>query len=54
MNKSAFSFRVSHMAAAIVTHILGIILFVCANSNSCCMVYQPKVPEGLEKYSQIL
>ncbi len=39
--------------AVAVTCVLSAVLFVCANTNSCCMVYQPDVPEGLEHFSKI-
>ena len=28
------------------------VLFVCANTNSCCMVYQPQAPAELELFSK--
>lgn len=39
--------------AVITTYALSIVLFVCANTNSCCMVHQVKVPAGLEEFSKI-
>lgn len=39
--------------AALSVVILNAILFVCANSNSCWMVYQEKAPKALERYSKI-
>lgn len=39
--------------AVAATCIFSAVLFVCANTNSCCMVYQPEVPEGLEHFSKI-
>lgn len=39
--------------AVIATYVLSAVLFVCANTNSCCMVHQPDVPEGLEYFSKI-
>ena len=39
--------------AQYVTVALSAILFVCANSNSSCMVYQPEAPKGLNKVSKI-
>ena len=28
------------------------VLFIAANSNSCAMVYQPKAPANLSKFSK--
>lgn len=39
--------------AVAATYVLSAVLFVCANTNSCCMVHQPEVPEGLEQFSKI-
>lgn len=33
--------------------ILSGILFLCANTNSCLMVHQPKAPKGLDKFSKV-
>lgn len=37
----------------ITTYALSVVLFVCANTNSCCMVHQVKTPEGLKAFSKI-
>lgn len=29
------------------------VLFICANTNSCCMVHQPQAPAELERFSKI-
>lgn len=39
--------------AKIVTAALCTILFICANTNSSCMVYQPEAPMELKKFSKI-
>lgn len=39
--------------AKCVTTALCAILFICANTNSSCMVYQPEVPKELNKFSKI-
>lgn len=33
--------------------LMSAVLFVCANTNSCLMVHQPKAPEALSKFSKI-
>lgn len=44
----------NHRIAMFTTYVLSAVLFVCANTNSCCMVHQPAVPDGIEDYSKIL
>ena len=39
--------------AALFAFLLNAIMLVCANTNSCLMVYQPKAPKALERYSKI-
>ncbi len=39
--------------ATLLSTILCAVLFVCANTNSCVMVHQPKAPEGLERFSKV-
>ena len=29
------------------------VLFICANTNSCCMIHQPQAPVELERFSKI-
>lgn len=41
-----------YQSALLFSALLGAVLFVCANSNSCFMVYQPKAPEALSRYSK--
>lgn len=52
MNKNTESTRRSHMAKAASTA-LNAVLFVCANTNSCTMVHQPKAPSELSRYSKV-
>ncbi len=42
-----------HKIAVIAASALYAVLFICANTNSCCMVYQPEAPAGLERFSKI-
>lgn len=44
---------ITQRVAMIATYVLSAALFICANTNSCCMVYQPVAPDGLENYSHI-
>lgn len=41
-----------YQSAMLLTALLSAVLFVCANSNSCLMIHQPKAPEGLSRYSK--
>lgn len=52
MKKSIRNLFSKRVAAAIVP-VLTAVLFVCANSNSCLMIHQPKAPEGLERFSKV-
>lgn len=37
-------------AAAICSAILGVVLFICANTNSTFVVYQPEAPRELDRF----
>ena len=39
-------------AATTLATILNWVLFLCANTNSCCLVYQPSAPKALDKYKK--
>lgn len=39
--------------AKFVTAMLCAILFICANTNSSCMFYQPETPSELEKFKKV-
>lgn len=39
-----------HRFAVGITAILGLVAFICANTTSCCMIYQPEAPRGMDKY----
>lgn len=39
-----------HRAAVLITGFLGIVAFICANTTSCCMIYQPEAPQELDKF----
>lgn len=41
-----------YQSAMLFSALLSAVLVVCANSNSCLMVYQPKAPEELRRYSK--
>lgn len=36
-----------------VTSALCAVLFICANTNSCCMIHQPQVPAELERFRKL-
>lgn len=42
-----------HKLAKFAASALGAVLFICANTNSCCMVHQPQAPTELERFSKI-
>lgn len=50
MKKSKTS--VSKLAASCVS-LLGMALFVCANTASTGVVHQPKAPDGLKRFSKL-
>jgi len=42
-----------HKLAKFTVSALCAVLFICANTNSCCMVHQPQVPVELERFSKL-
>lgn len=42
-------YRVALAASAV----LSAVMFICANTASCSMIYQPETPKGLERFSKI-
>ena len=42
-----------YSVAAFAAIVLNAILFVCPNTNSCWMVYQPEAPKALERFSRV-
>ena len=53
MKKINFVSMLYSKFAVAATYVLSAVLFICANTNSCCMVHQPEAPEGLEHFSKI-
>lgn len=41
-----------YQSAMLFSALLSAVLFVCANTNSCFMIHQPKAPEALSRYSK--
>ncbi len=41
-----------NQAAMLFSTLLSAVLFICANSNSCFMIHQPKAPKALSRYSR--
>lgn len=39
--------------AKVITAMLCTVLFICANTNSTCMMYQPESPSNLDRFSKI-
>lgn len=42
-----------HRLAKILSTALCAVLFVCANTNSCAMIYQPEAPTSLDQFSKV-
>lgn len=43
----------THKLAKFAVSVLCAVLFICANTNSCCLIHQPQAPEGLERFRKI-
>lgn len=43
----------THRLAKILSTALCAVLFICANTNSCAMIHQPEIPDGLDRYSKV-
>lgn len=39
--------------AAISAILLNAVMIICANTNSCAMIYQPEAPNALDRYNKI-
>ena len=44
---------IMHKLAKVAASMLCAVLFICANTNSCCMIHQPEAPADLEQFSKI-
>lgn len=53
MEQVKFTQMLTRKFAQIAVSALCAVLFVCANTNSCCMVYQPQAPVELERFSKL-
>lgn len=53
MKKNNVSAVLTHKLAHFAASALCAVLFVCANTNSCCMVYQPETPAGLDRFQRL-
>ena len=53
MNKNSASTLLTRKLAHFVASALCTVLFVCANTNSSCMVYQPQAPAGLDRFRRL-
>lgn len=53
MKQVNFTHILTSKFAQIAVSALCAVLFVCANTNSCCMVYQPQAPVELERFSKL-
>lgn len=50
--KSVINAVISRMATVGVM-LLSAVLFICANTASCGMVYQPPMPDGIEQFRKV-
>lgn len=39
--------------AIAISAVLSTVLFICANTASCAMIYEPVSPNGLKRFSKI-
>lgn len=53
MKKKITNVSFMHRLAKIISTALCAILFICANTNSCAMIHQPEIPDGLNRYSKV-
>lgn len=53
MKQTKFAPIFMHKLAQITVSVLCAVLFICANTNSCCMVYQPQTPVELDRFSKL-
>lgn len=42
-----------HKLGMIMATVFGMVLFICANTNSCTMIHQPTMPRGIETFKKI-
>lgn len=42
-----------HKLAKLAVSALCAVLFICANTNSCCMIHQPQAPAELKRFSKL-
>lgn len=54
MKKINVSALLAHKLARCAASALCAVLFVCANTNSSCMIYQPEAPAGLDRFRKNL
>ena len=50
MNKTINLASLKLWIATAASTLLYWVLFLCANTNSCTLVYQPEAPKNLENY----
>lgn len=53
MKKNNASTLLTRKLAQFVASALCAVLFVCANTNSSCMVFQPEAPKGLDRFRRL-
>lgn len=53
MKQAKVARRFMHKLAKFAVSSLCAVLFICANTNSCCMIHQPQVPAELERFSKL-
>ena len=53
MMYNKFQVKLMPWVAKFATSFLCAVLFVCANTNSSCVFYQPETPGELEKFKKV-
>lgn len=53
MKSKQFLASASGTWASFVLGALYLVLFICANTNSCTLVYQPETPTDIRRFSRV-
>ncbi len=53
MNKTIDFGKVRHALASVLGAVMCAALCICANTNSSVLIYQPKMPKGMERFRKV-
>lgn len=53
MKNKTLEASIARSLANVALSVLCVVLFVCANTNSCTMIHQPIAPKGLDQFSKL-